>query len=121
MNNTTNDYLSIVLKQRPMIDLRAPIEFAKGSFPNTVNIPLMSDEERHQVGTTYKKEGHDAAVILGHELVSGKIKEERIEKWVDFIQAHPHALLFCYRGGMRSQITQQWIRDAANLDVPRLE
>ena len=62
-----------------MIDLRAPCEFAKGSFPNTVSLPLMTDIERQKVGTCYKRDGQEAAIKLGHQLVKGEKKKERLE------------------------------------------
>ncbi len=116
-----DDFRSIVLKQRPLIDTRAPVEFAKGAFPNAVNLPLMNDEEREQVGTVYKREGHDAAVALGHELVGGELREARIRAWLDFLETHPEAYIYCWRGGQRSQIVQQWIHEASGKTVPRLE
>ena len=64
-----DDYHQLLLDGTPMIDVRAPIEFATGSLPNAVNLPLMSDEERHQVGICYKEQGQQAAIELGHQLV----------------------------------------------------
>ena len=61
------DFESLFLCDTPLIDTRSPGEFAKGSFPSAVNLPLMSDEERAAVGTCYKAFGQDAAVQLGHE------------------------------------------------------
>ncbi len=116
----TDDFRDIVLNRRPLIDVRAPIEFEKGAFPAAVNLPLMSDEERHEVGICYKEKGHDAAVELGHTLVQGKIKEQRVSAWRAFIDAHPNAYLYCFRGGQRSGISQQWLADAG-IEVPRLE
>jgi len=52
---TIDDYAEIVKNGRHLIDLRAPVEFAKGSFPDTVNLPLMDDREREMVGTEYKE------------------------------------------------------------------
>jgi tRNA 2-selenouridine synthase len=43
-----------------------------------INLPL-DDDERQRVGTCYKQQGQQAAIVLGHELVSGAIKAERIE------------------------------------------
>ena len=114
-----DDYRSIVVESRPLIDTRAPVEFAKGSFPDAVNLPLMNDDEREQVGTVYKQQGNAAAVALGHTLVSGKVKEARIQAWIDFITTHPDAYLFCWRGGQRSQIVQEWLQEAG-FTVPRL-
>ena len=31
----------IVTREIPLIDVRAPIEYTKGSFKNTINLPLM--------------------------------------------------------------------------------
>jgi len=115
-----DDFHAIVTQRRPLIDTRAPVEFAKGSFPGAVNLPLMSDAEREKVGTTYKRKGHDAAVALGHELVGGAVKSERVEAWVDFVTKHPEAYLFCWRGGQRSQIAQEWLHEAG-ITIPRLQ
>ncbi len=115
-----DDFRSIVIENRHLIDTRAPVEFAKGSFPHAVNLPLMNDKERKMVGTAYKQNGSEAALALGHELVSSKVKEERVRAWVEYIEAHPDAYIFCWRGGQRSQIAQEWIHEAG-ITVPRLE
>jgi len=116
----TDNFRDIVLKNRPLIDVRAPIEFEKGAFPTAVNLPLMSDEERHEVGICYKNKGHDAAVELGHTLVQGETKEQRVSAWKTFIDANPDAYLYCFRGGQRSGISQQWLADAG-IEITRLE
>ncbi|HET8848536.1 MAG TPA: tRNA 2-selenouridine(34) synthase MnmH [Marinobacter sp.] len=108
----TDDYLRLFLTDVPLMDVRAPVEFAKGSFPGAVNAPLMNDDERHRVGICYKEQGQDKAIELGHELVSGAIKQERIDAWAMFTQNHPDGYLFCFRGGLRSRLTQQWLKDS---------
>jgi|NGEPerStandDraft_5_1074534.scaffolds.fasta_scaffold00389_4 tRNA 2-selenouridine synthase len=113
----TDNYLSLFLNDTPLMDVRAPVEFARGSFPCAENAPLMNDEERHRVGVCYKEKGQDEAIRLGHQLVSGDIKAQRIEAWKRFVARHPEGYLFCFRGGLRSSITQQWIRDAG-IDFP---
>ncbi|MBO6851669.1 MAG: tRNA 2-selenouridine(34) synthase MnmH [Marinobacter sp.] len=113
----TDDFLSLFLNDIPLMDVRAPFEFSKGSFPCAENAPLMNDEERHRVGICYKEKGQDRAIELGHQLVGGDIKAQRIEAWKRFIASHPQGYLFCFRGGLRSQLTQQWIRDAG-IDYP---
>lgn len=113
----TDDYLALFLNDTPLLDVRAPVEFARGSFPTAVNAPLMNDEERHRVGICYKEKGQDRAIELGHQLVSGDIKAQRIEAWKRFASAHPDGYLFCFRGGLRSRLTQQWIREAG-IDYP---
>ncbi len=116
----TNDYLSIFLNDIPILDLRAPIEFAKGAFPNSVSEPLMNDEERRLVGTCYKQKGQDAAIKLGHQLVSGDTKAQRLAKWKAFAEAHPEGYIYCFRGGLRSRTTQSWIQEAG-IHYPLIE
>ena len=114
------DYRQIFLEDRPMMDTRAPIEFSKGAFPGVVNLPLMTDLERERVGTCYKQQGQQAAIVLGHQLVSADIKAGRIRAWADFARANPQGCLYCFRGGLRSQIVQQWLKDEAGIEYPRV-
>ena len=116
----TDNYLSLFLNDIPLMDVRAPVEFAKGSFPGADNAPLMNDEERHRIGICYKDKGQDEAIRLGHHLVSGDIKAQRIEAWKRFVARHPEGYLFCFRGGLRSRLTQQWIKDAG-IDYPLVQ
>jgi len=115
------DFHTLIVNQTPLFDTRAPIEFAQGAFPNTQSLPLMSDEQREQVGTCYKNKGQEQAIQLGHELVQGDIKQERVDAWLKFIKNNPNGALYCFRGGLRSQITQQWIFEASGIDYPRLK
>lgn len=115
----TRDYAALFLAETPMLDTRAPAEFERGSFPTAVNLPLMTDEERALVGTCYKQRGQDAAIQLGHQLVSGVIKQQRMDAWLSFAKQHPNGYLFCFRGGLRSQICQQWLTEAG-CDYPRI-
>jgi len=117
--DNTADFRAIFLNDLPLMDVRAPVEFNKGAFPHTANLPLMNDIERQKVGTAYKQKGQQAAIALGHELVAGDIKEARIKVWSEFARAHPDGYLFCFRGGLRSQVTQQWLHEAG-IDYPRV-
>ncbi|MFT6896933.1 MAG: tRNA 2-selenouridine synthase [Paraglaciecola sp.] len=119
MQNTA-DYRAFFLNDTPMMDVRAPVEFNKGAFPHSVNHPLMNDPEREAVGTCYKKEGQKAAIALGHSLVKGDVKKQRIEAWQAFHQQNPDGLLYCFRGGLRSSMTQQWLAEAG-IDMPFIE
>ena len=123
MPNTleAQEYRRLFLDDVPMIDLRAPIEFVQGAFATSTSLPLMSDDEREAVGTCYKEEGQDAAIKLGHELVSGDLKAERLAAWKAFIEQNPKGVLYCFRGGLRSRTTQQWIIDECGIDYPRVD
>ena len=106
------NYHSILQQQLPLIDLRAPQEFSRGALFGSVNLPLMTDDERAAVGTCYKQQGQQAAIELGHQLVQGQTQSQRVQAWVDFATANPGGMLYCARGGLRSQIAQQWLADA---------
>jgi tRNA 2-selenouridine synthase len=85
-----------------VIDARSEKEFDHAHFPGAVNIPLLNNEHRHEVGTAYKKHGREAAVLLGFEL-AGPLFASMIRK---AIEAAPqkNVRLYCWRGGMRSGI-----------------
>lgn len=110
----------IVTSDALFIDVRAPVEYQKATLPGAVNLPILNDTERHLVGKRYREQGQDAAVQLGHQLVGGAVKAERVNQWVEQVTRHPNALIFCSRGGMRSQIAQQWIREASGHELPRI-
>ena len=107
----TDDYEALFLTDTPMFDTRAPIEFKKGSFPHVKSLPLMTDVERAKVGTSYKRDGQEAAIKLGHRLVSGATKDERMALWLDFAKQNPNGYLYCFRGGLRSHTTQAWLAE----------
>lgn len=119
MRDNSSNYREIFLNDVPMMDARAPVEFNKGAFPGALNLPLMDDSERQRVGTCYKQHGQDAAIAMGHQLVSGQVKDERVAAWAAFAKVNPHGYLYCFRGGLRSQITQQWLAEAG-IDYPRV-
>ncbi|WP_241674776.1 rhodanese-like domain-containing protein [Candidatus Methylobacter oryzae] len=94
--------------QLAVIDVRSEGEYEKAHFENTLNIPILSDAHRHDVGLTYKTEGSEAAKALGHKLVSGDYKERMIRQWCESIKSRPQhpALVFCWREGLRSRLAQ---------------
>lgn len=115
------DFTQLFISDTPLIDTRAPIEFDQGAFPHTSSLPLMSDKERELVGTCYKNKGQVKAIELGHELVEGETKQARLNAWLKFIKNNPNGALYCFRGGLRSQITQEWIYKASGVNYPRIK
>ena len=115
-----HQFTELFLNDVPLMDVRAPVEFEKGAFPASINCPLMNDAERQAVGTCYKEQGQQAAIALGHKLVQGDVKAQRIASWQTFAEQNPNGVLYCFRGGMRSQIVRQWLRDAG-LDMDYIE
>lgn len=87
----------------PIVDVRTPKEFDEFSIPGAINLPLFSNEERVQVGTTYKQVEHEAAKKLGLKLVSTKWTGiyEQIHSLYE--ETGTDVVVHCWRGGMRSR------------------
>lgn len=107
--------------QALLIDVRSPSEYQQGHIPGAANCPLFSDEERAKVGTCYKHEGKQEAVLLGLDIVGPKMR--RLAEDVHELLAgrddsrHPeHAdiRIHCWRGGMRSQ-SFSWLLEQTGL------
>lgn len=84
----------------PLVDVRTPLEFVQGHVPGAFNIPIFSNEERVMVGTIYKQQSREAAILLGFDLTGNK--------WSGFIRnaleiaPQKRLAVHCWRGGMRS-------------------
>ncbi|GGD08936.1 tRNA 2-selenouridine(34) synthase MnmH [Franconibacter pulveris 1160] len=113
----TSDYRALLAQATPLIDVRAPVEFTQGALPAALNLPLMNNEERAAVGTCYKQQGQQAALALGHRLVQGETREQRLAAWKAACLRHPQGYLYCARGGLRSHIVQQWLKESG-VDYP---
>ena len=84
-----------------VIDVRSPAEFADDHLPGAVNWPVLSDEERHVVGTLYVQTSPLAARKLGAALVSRNIAST-LESHVQDKPREWRPLVYCWRGGQRS-------------------
>lgn len=84
-----------------LVDVRSPSEFAAAHIPGAVNIPLLDDQERHLVGTTYVQEGPDAARLLGFRLVGQNLAEKAQAALTLNREKEPMGV-YCWRGGERS-------------------
>jgi len=114
---SSNDYRRLMIGDIPLLDVRAPVEFQGGAFPTSTNLPLLNDDERHRIGICYKQHGQAAAIELGHQLVSGDVREARMASWKQWYQQHPDGYLYCFRGGLRSQTVQQWLHQVG-VNIP---
>lgn len=108
---TSREFDDLLRARTPLLDVRAPVEFQHGAIPGAVNLPLLDDDERHRVGIRYREAGQDAAIRLGEELVAGAVRAERLDGWCRFLAAEPQALLYCFRGGLRSARVRDWLRE----------
>ncbi|KUK10367.1 MAG: tRNA 2-selenouridine synthase [Clostridia bacterium 41_269] len=83
------------------IDVRSPKEYKTDTIPGSINIPLLDDMDREQVGKVYKEKGPHEAKVLGLKLVSGRLFD-LVNKISSFSQSGLKPVVFCWRGGMRS-------------------
>lgn len=101
-----------------LLDARSEAEFERGHIPGATNLPLLNNEERVIVGTTYKQQGREEAVRAGFDLVG--------KKFVDFIDKakllspNKQVYIYCWRGGMRSNI-MAWVLNMAGFKVTLLK
>lgn len=116
-----DDLQALFLHDVPMLDVRAPVEFREGAFPTALNLPLMDDKDREEIGRRYKQQGQDAAIELGLQRVSGEIKSRRVAAWAEFVRQHPDGVLYCFRGGLRSRVSQQWLFEQTGIRYPRVK
>lgn len=117
---SADQFDSLFRHDTPLLDVRAPVEFTQGAFPAATNLPLLTDSERQQVGLTYRQTGRKAAIKLGHKLVAEAARTARLQSWQTFTSNHPDSVLYCYRGGLRSQLVQQWLQEAG-VNIARIE
>jgi len=112
-------FLKLYRTKNPLlIDTRSEKEFSHAHIPGAVNIPILNNEHRHIVGTLYKQEGREAAVLKGFELV-GPLFRDKMETAMALAGGR-EVLVYCWRGGMRSNILG-WLLKMAGLKVTLLE
>ncbi|GAB2856534.1 tRNA 2-selenouridine(34) synthase MnmH [Hymenobacter ruber] len=102
----------------PILDVRAPIEFAQGHVPGALNLPLFTDEERARIGTTYKQVSQERAVHLGLEFFGPKMSQ--MVKQAKKLVPGKEVRLHCWRGGMRSGAVL-WLLELAGFKVHLLD
>lgn len=107
--------LSITL---PVIDVRSPSEYSYGHIPEAINIPLFDDKEREIVGTSYKKQGRDTAILKGLEL-TGPSMHQKLRTAIS-VSPKKEVLVHCWRGGMRSE-AMAWLFSLGGIDCQVLE
>jgi len=116
----TGEFRQLFVNNTPLLDVRAPVEFDHGAFPAATNIPLLDDHQREIIGKRYKNAGQDEAIRLGLELATEEIRAQRLLNWRNYCEANPQGYLYCFRGGLRSRTTQQWLSDAG-VDYPLVQ
>ena len=84
-----------------IIDVRAPSEFAEDHVPGAINLPVLSDAERAQVGTIYVRQDRFLARKIGAAMVS-RNAAAHLEGPLADREGGWRPLVYCWRGGQRS-------------------
>ena len=90
-----SDYVDI-------IDVRSPSEFAEDHLPGAINLPVLSNSERDEVGTIYKQINPFEARRRGAALISYNISEHLKQYFCNKNKDYS-PLIYCWRGGERSK------------------
>lgn len=109
---------ALKLENACFVDVRSPSEFAQGTIPGAVNVPLFDDSQRQFIGLTYRKVGVSIAKLEGLKVVAPKLP-----RLVDSVLAQctgKKPVVFCWRGGMRSLAVASLL-GLVGLEVFRLE
>ncbi len=111
MSITTSCCEQFLQQETPIFDVRSPGEWAQGKIPGAINLPLLSNEERVLVGTTYKQSSPQEALLQGLALASGKFAG--FVRQVLALAPEKKIRLYCWRGGMRSQFVASLMKLAS--------
>ncbi len=101
-----------------ILDTRSPAEYERAHIPGALSFPLLNNEERAIIGTTYKQEGREAAVMKGFELVGPKFAD--FVKKAKELAPGKEVFVYCWRGGLRSNI-MAWVLNTAGFKVTLLK
>ena len=84
-----------------IIDVRSPGEFAEDHVPGAVNLPVLDNNERAIIGTTYVQESRFLARRMGAALVARNVAHHLDTALADQRPTFK-PLVYCWRGGQRS-------------------
>ncbi len=117
MSITKKKCTDFLQTSQPIIDVRSPAEFAQGHIPSAINMPLLSNEERALIGTLYKQESQEKALLEGLKITGPKFADF-VSKAVKMTESE--ISVYCWRGGMRSSFMAS-LFSLANLNVSLLD
>ena len=84
-----------------IIDVRSPSEFSDDHVPGAINLPVLDDSQRAEIGTIYKKinpfEAKRSGAALVAQNIAGHLQSDLAKKDRDW-----RPLIYCWRGSQRS-------------------
>ena len=84
-----------------IIDVRSPHEFYLDHIPGAINLPVLDNAERAEVGTIYKQVSAFQARKIGAALVAKNIAQHLTQHFITKDKNYC-PLVYCWRGGQRS-------------------
>jgi tRNA 2-selenouridine synthase len=84
-----------------IVDVRSPAEFAEDHAPGAINLPVLDDAQRAEVGTIYVQQSRFLARRIGAALVARNIARH-LEEGLKDKPGSWAPLVYCWRGGQRS-------------------
>lgn len=90
-----------LLQTHCLVDVRTPLEYGDDHIPGAVNVPLLTNEERVEIGTLYKQTGPFEARRRALELVAHRFPAMAAE--IGAAAGSRPILVYCWRGGLRSK------------------
>ena len=84
-----------------LVDVRTPLEFEEDHIPGAVNVPLLDNDERVEIGILYKQQGPHQARLRGLEMTAARFPA-MVKTIAEMAGSRP-ILVYCWRGGLRSK------------------
>ncbi len=106
------------LKNTILLDVRSEGEYSEATIPGALNLPLLNNFERAEVGKTYAQISPHLARQIGLSFISPKLPT-LVESALEFAESGS-LVLFCWRGGMRSKALAT-VLDLMGMSVYRLQ
>ncbi len=113
----TIHFIESLLDNHLPVDVRTPLEYDEDHMPGAINVPLLTNEERVEIGTLYKVAGPQAARVRGLEMTAHRMPA-MVATIADAAAGRP-ILVYCWRGGLRSR-TVAAILDLAGYNAVQL-
>lgn len=92
----------LTTKSHLRVDVRSPIEFEEDCIPEAVNVPLLFNDERTEVGKIYCTKGPLEAKKLGLEICAARFPD-LVNQIIDLAKDRS-VVVYCWRGGLRSKV-----------------
>ncbi len=94
------DFICKMDENSILIDTRSPAEFDESHIKNAINLYVLDNEQRKEVGTLYKKSPFKAK-MLGAALISSNVSKY-LQNDLSKITPKTKIFAYCSRGGQRS-------------------